>query len=232
MTIGLVIPTFNEEQTLPHTLETATQLQIDEIVVVDGGSQDRTLQVAQSFFERPLLYHTHTLVSTPGRATQMNMGAMVTQTDILVFLHADTQLPINARTAIEQAMADTRIHWGRFDVQFETDRGWAWVISRMMNFRSRWSRMATGDQAIFIRRSIFQQLGGFANIPIMEDLELSRRLKKAGEMAALRDKVTTSFRRWEQQGPLRTILLMWTLRFLYWVGLAPRALQRFYGMVR
>ena len=232
MTIGLIIPTFNEEQALPHTLETAAQLQIDEIVVVDGGSQDFTFQIAQSFFERPLPYRAQVLTSLPGRGKQMNTGAMAAQTDIIVFLHADTQLPVNARTAIEQAMVNERVHWGRFDVQFDTDQGWAWLISRMMNLRSRWSRIATGDQAIFIRRSTFQRISGFADIPIMEDLELSRRLKQVGEMAALREKVITSFRRWEQRGPIRTILLMWTLRFLYWVGVAPRTLHRFYAMVR
>ena len=151
---------------------------------------------------------------------------------MLVFLHADTRLPPDARVAIETVAADSQFVGGRFDVQFEQDRGYAWVISRMMNLRSRWSGISTGDQALFVRRTVFQQLGGFEDIPIMEDIEFSCRLKKVGKIAALPSKVVTSFRRWEQRGPLRTILKMWTLRFLYWIGVRPQTLNQFYGSIR
>ena len=232
MTISVIIPTFNEEQGLPSTLASLSSLMFDEVIVVDGKSQDRTIQVA----ERGLQQFPHaekTVISSPaGRALQMNAGASQSNAEVFVFLHADTLLPSNARTTIEQAMADPSTVGGRFDVQFQTDHGYAWVISRMMNWRSRWSGIATGDQAIFVRRAIFQQLSGFADIPIMEDIELTTRLKRLGRLAALPCKVTTSFRRWDQHGLLRTILRMWILRFLYWCGMNPRTLQHFYEPVR
>ena len=109
---------------------------------------------------------------------------------------------------------------------------WGTIISKMMNWRSRLSGLATGDQALFVRRPIFEQMGGFADMPLMEDIEFSRRLKQKGATAALTATVTTSFRRWEQQGPLQTILRMWTLRFLYWVGVSPHTLSRWYELVR
>jgi len=159
-------------------------------------------------------------------------GAAEAHSDILLFLHADTQLPPGSRNAIERAMENPSCVGGRFDVQFEDDRGWAWIISRMMNWRSRWSGIATGDQAIFVRREIFQAMGGYADIPLMEDVEFTKRLKPLGYVAPLHAKVTTSFRRWEQRGALQTILQMWTLRFLYWVGLSPRTLHQFYATIR
>ncbi|MCA9479144.1 MAG: hypothetical protein KC545_02150, partial [Nitrospira sp.] len=120
----------------------------------------------------------------------------------------------------------------RFDVRFPKDRGWAWVISRMMNLRSRWTGICTGDQTIFVRRGVFERLGGFADIPLMEDIEFTTRLKTVGPVVALREFVITSFRRWERCGPLRTILRMWTLRLLYWMGWDPRRLQQFYDAIR
>ena len=108
----------------------------------------------------------------------------------------------------------------------------AWVVSRMMNLRSRWTGIASGDQAIFVRRSTFQRIGGFTDIPIMEDIDFSRRLKQVGQLSALRSQVVTSFRRWEKCGPIRIIMLMWTIRFFYWLGLSPRTLQHFYSTFR
>ena len=117
-------------------------------------------------------------------------------------------------------------------MRFERDSGLGWLISRMMNLRSRWTGIATGDQAIFVRRSVFEQLGGYSDLPIMEDVDFTRRLKRTGLIAALQSKVTTSYRRWDTRGPLRTILLMWTLRFLYWIGISPHRLSKRYGGVR
>lgn len=162
----------------------------------------------------------------------MNAGAAISHGDVLVFLHADTQLPLNARRQIEQALADSAFVGGRFDVQFEPETGWGRIISRMMNWRSRWSGIATGDQAIFVRRECFEQLGGFSDVPIMEDIDFTRRLNRAGRQAALRSRVVTSYRRWEQRGPLKTIALMWLLRALYWLGISPHALTRLYAHVR
>ena len=162
----------------------------------------------------------------------MNEGAKASGGEILLFLHADTQLPDDAKTMIDTTLADQRMVGGRFDVRFDRPSMWGTIISRMMNWRSRLSGLATGDQALFVRRPIFEQMGGFADMPLMEDIDFSRRLKRKGATAALTATVTTSFRRWEQHGPLRTILLMWTLRFLYWIGIDSHTLNRWYGLVR
>lgn len=230
MTISVIIPTLNEETTLAHTLAHTSTLTFDEVVIVDGGSTDRTVAIAEAFCAG---VSSARLVTAPrGRARQMNEGVKAALGTVLVFLHADTQLPPNARNAIEGALADPRTVGGRFDVRFDRPSLWAAVISTLMNWRSRWGGMATGDQALFVRRTVFERLGGFADIPLMEDLDLSRRLKQLGRTAALRDTLVTSFRRWERQGPLKTILLMWTLRFLYWLGASPSRLSLWYRSVR
>ena len=254
MAIAVIIPTLNEEQALPGTLACVMRLGFDEIVVVDGGSTDKTRDVATSlgfevqgsrFQEHRANPEIHTsqfptsnlerrtalamfLTTAPGRASQMNAGAATSQADVLLFLHADTRLPDEARQAIERALGDSACVGGRFDVRFERDRGLAWLIARLISLRSRWSGIATGDQALFVRRDVFAKLGGFADIPIMEDVDFTRRLKQAGRMEALRARVVTSYRRWEQCGVLRTILLMWTLRLLYWLGVHPNKLKAFY----
>lgn len=230
--IAVVIPTLNEERALSRTLLALRQLRFDEVVLVDGGSRDQTVSIAQGRLQGLSLQPARVMVSEPGRAQQMNAGARATRSDVLLFLHADTLLPPETRTEVERVLENPKYVGGRFDVRFEDDRGWAWLISRLMNWRSRWSGLATGDQTLFVRRSVFDDLGGFADIPLMEDIELARRLKRAGSMAALRTKVTTSFRRWEQQGALRTILQMWLLRFLYWIGVPPQILHRLYGAIR
>lgn len=162
----------------------------------------------------------------------MNRGASAAQGDVLLFLHADTQLPRSARRSIENALSDRRAVGGRFDVGFDSPSAWAGTISTFMNYRSRLTGICTGDQAIFVRSTVFREMGGFADIPLMEDIEFSRRLKHHGKHVALRERVTTSFRRWERRGPLKTVLLMWALRSLYWLGVAPGRLHSWYGTVR
>jgi rSAM/selenodomain-associated transferase 2 len=235
MTISVIIPTLNEERTILTTLAHTAVLGFDELIVVDGGSLDQTPVLVESYRRK-----TQSTAQSPirlvsascGRACQMNEGAKASNGEIVLFLHADTHLPRDAKTMIEATLADRRMVGGRFDVQFDHPSIWGTIISRTMNWRSRLSGLATGDQALFVRRPIFEQMGGFADIPLMEDIDFSRRLKQMGKTAALTATVTASFRRWEQQGPLRTILLMWILRFLYWVGVPSHALSRWYGLVR
>ncbi len=232
MTVAVIIPVLNEEEALPMLLRGLLPMAFHEIILVDGGSRDRTVEVANMCLDISRSPHYRVCSGPKGRAAQMNAGADQATADILLFLHADTQLPRNAKTIIERVLADAQNVGGRFDVRFPIDQGYAWLISRMMNHRSRLSGMCTGDQAIFVRRSVFESMGGFADIPLMEDLEFSRRMKRMGKIAALKDTVITSFRRWEQHGPLQTILRMWTLRFLYWVGWDPQRLHHYYSHVR
>ncbi|HEU0067716.1 MAG TPA: TIGR04283 family arsenosugar biosynthesis glycosyltransferase [Nitrospiraceae bacterium] len=235
MTISVIIPTLNEERTIAVTLAHTASLGFDELIVVDGGSTDETPALLESYrlkTQSSALSPVHWVTVPAGRARQMNEGAKASRGEVLLFLHADTQLPRDATTVINRALADHRMVGGRFDVRFDRPSMWGTIISRMMNWRSRLSGLATGDQALFVRRPLFEQMGGFADMPLMEDIEFSRRLKRKGATAALTATVTTSFRRWEQQGPLRTILLMWTLRLLYWIGVSPHTLSRWYGLVR
>lgn len=230
MTISVIIPTLNESSTIAHTLTRTVALEFDDIIVSDGGSTDSTVPMVQACCARVPAVR---LVTAPtGRARQMNEGVKTCRSDIVLFLHADTELPQQAKTVIESALKDPQIVGGRFDIRFDRPSRWGTVISWFMNRRSRLSGIATGDQAIFVRRQVFEQMGGFPDIPLMEDIEFSRRLKRQGPVAALTDQVTTSFRRWEQNGPLRTILLMWTLRFLYWLGVHPARLNNFYRAIR
>ena len=230
MMISVIIPTLNESSTIARTLTRTVALGFDEIVVSDGGSTDSTIQMIQACCAR---VPTARLVTAPtGRARQMNQGVKACRNDIVLFLHADTELPPNAKAVIESTMEDPQIVGGRFDVRFDRPSRWGTVISWFMNRRSRLSGIATGDQAIFVRRQVFERMGGFPDIPLMEDIEFTRRLKRQGPTAALTDCVTTSFRRWERNGPFRTILLMWTLRFLYWLGISPTRLNNFYKAIR
>lgn len=235
MTISVIIPTLNEERTIMATLAHSATLGFDELIVVDGGSSDETPALVESYrlSTQSLAFSPVRLVPAPrGRARQMNEGAKASRGEILLFLHADTTLPGDAKTVIETALADQQTVGGRFDVRFDRPTRWSSLISRMMNWRSRISGIATGDQALFVRRPIFEQMGGFADVPLMEDIDFSRRLKQLGTTAALTSTVTTSFRRWEQEGPLRTIFLMWGLRLLYRMGVSPHRLAHLYATVR
>jgi rSAM/selenodomain-associated transferase 2 len=192
------------------------------VILVDGGSDDATLRVAERFSG------VHLLTSPRGRARQMNAGARAAQGDVLLFLHADTRLPDGALAAVSAALEDARVVGGRFDVRFDNPRAIFRMIAFFMNLRSRMSGISTGDQAIFVRRHVFEAMGGYPDVPLMEDVELSRRLKRRGRLAALSWRVTTSSRKWEREGALRTMALMWALRFLYTAGVSPARLHRWY----
>ena len=223
MTLAIVIPALNEAANLSRLLPAlARDCPGAEIVVVDGGSGDDTATVVA---RQP---GPRLLQSARGRAVQMNHGARATGGDPLLFLHADTRLPDGAARAIEQALAEPGVVGGRFDVRFDNNRSLFQIIAWFMNTRSRASGICTGDQAIFVRRADFEAIGGYPDIQLMEDIELSRRLKRRGTLCALHLRVTTSARKWEREGPLRTIGLMWALRFLHFCGVAPARLHRWY----
>jgi rSAM/selenodomain-associated transferase 2 len=229
--MAVIIPVLNEAALLNTRLpELLGQHGFDEIIVVDGGSTDKSLEVVCKHLPPdassawPVLRLAQ---SARGRARQMNAGAQMAEADVLLFLHADTTLPPDAAAHVRESIRAGHL-WGRFDVRLSGRHVLFRVIERLMSWRSAASGIATGDQAIFVRRDVFRVFGGFAPLPLMEDIDLSRRLKWAGKPARRRETVVTSSRRWEQQGILRTILMMWTLRFLYWAGVAPLRLARWY----
>jgi rSAM/selenodomain-associated transferase 2 len=227
MTISVIIPTLNEEHTIPASLSRLRQPAFTEIVIVDGGSHDSTLARAAT------IAPTARILSTQkGRARQMNAGAAAATGDVLLFLHADTLLPLSAGAEIEAALQDPEVVGGRFDARLDQDSGLFWLICRMMNWRSRFTGIATGDQAPFLRRRVFEASGGFPDIPLMEDVAFSKNLKRAGRVVALRSCVITSGRRWQQHGVLRTVLLMWWLRLLFFLGVTPDRLKQWYPDTR
>ena len=222
MRMSIVVPVLNEAEGIAGTLDTLAPYRAagHEVIVVDGGSRDATVARAASGADC-------VLASPPGRAVQMNAGAAVAQGELLLFLHADTRLPSAAPAALQRALAAGAL-WGRFDVHIEGRSAWLPVVATLMNWRSRLSGIATGDQAIFVRRDAFQALGGYSVQPLMEDIELSSRLRTLARPACLRARVTTSGRRWDKHGAWRTIMLMWRLRWRYWRGTPAEVLVRHY----
>jgi rSAM/selenodomain-associated transferase 2 len=221
MAISVVVPMLNEERTIAATLLALTQLKPHELILVDGGSSDGTPTICRQF-------NVEVLTAPRGRAAQMNYGAQRATGNVLLFLHADTRLPLTAFDDIRNALGDPRFVGGRFDIQLDGDHWMLRVIGAMISLRSRLSKVGTGDQGIFVRREVFQRMGGFPEIPLMEDIALCRALKRLGEVACLRSKVITSARRWESDGVWRTIIRMWTLRLLYLAGVSPVWLKKFY----
>jgi rSAM/selenodomain-associated transferase 2 len=221
--LSVIIPVLNEAKPLDRILSRLRAICPGaEVIIVDGGSEDETSAVAQRFS------HVRLLSSARGRARQMNAGAHVANGEVLLFLHADTFLPAGANAAILEAFHDPGVVAGRFDVRFDNPRPVFKVIAFFINLRSRLTKICTGDQALFVRRKTFDDLRGYPDIPLMEDVEFTKRLKRKGAMSCLRLKVTTSARKWEQGGVLRVVLLMWALRFLYFVGVGPERMHRWY----
>ncbi len=216
--LSIIVPVLDEAPGIAATLHALAPLRQrgHEVLVVDGGSSDGTIACCEGLADR-------VLQAPRGRARQMNAGAAVARHTMLLFLHADTTLPAAAEEAVAAAPA-----WGRFDVRIESHSPMLMVVATLMNLRSRCTGIATGDQAIFVRRELFQRVGGFPDQPLMEDIELSRRLRAIAPPLCLRQRVTTSGRRWEQRGVWRTIALMWLLRWRYWRGVAPDVLARAY----
>lgn len=223
MRLTIIVPMLNEMGALPALLaHLATWRKRGcEIILVDGGSNDGSAAVARCA--------GFTVIDAPrGRARQMNAGARSATGDALLFLHADTRLAPDADRLIRKALARDGRDWGRFDVHIEGAARTLLLVAWMMNLRSRVTGIATGDQCIFVRRLLFERLGGFRDQPLMEDVELSDRLRQRSPPACLRARVTTSGRRWERRGVWRTILLMWRLRWAYWRGTSPEELSGSY----
>ena len=239
ITLSIVIPLLNEADNLPKLMGHLTHLNPApyQVILVDGGSTDNSVAIAKELIESLIdsspsvingqVIDWQVIESAAGRALQMNAGAELAMGDVLLCLHADTQLPNHAIADITSAVRQAA--WGRFDVRLDSSAWMLKVVSQMINWRSRFSGIATGDQAIFIKKSLFEQLGGYPQQPLMEDIELCKRLKAIGKPACLRSKVITSARRWQQYGTWRTIGLMWHLRFDYWRGVsADNIKQRYY----
>jgi rSAM/selenodomain-associated transferase 2 len=223
MQLAIVVPVLDEAGGIAATLRPLQALRARgaEVIVVDGGSRDGTPALAVPLADQ-------VLNGPRGRARQMNHGAAASRAPLLLFLHADTALPADADRLLQGAMASGRHRWGRFDVRIDgRSRLLPWV-ARLMNLRSRWTGIATGDQAIFVQRTAFDAVGGFPDQPLMEDIEISRRLKRLSPPLCLRTPVRTSGRRWDTRGPWRTIVLMWRLRLLYALGVEPERLARLY----
>lgn len=224
--LSIVMPVLDEGERIGASITAVSALVARgaELVVVDGGSTDGTAARAREAGA--------TVIDAPrSRAAQMNAGAAATRGNVLLFLHADTRLPDDADRLIAEAL---RTHaWGRFDVHIEGRHPMLRMVAATMNLRSRLTGIATGDQAMFATRTAFEQAGGFPLQPLMEDIELSARLRRIGRPACLGARVTTSGRRWDRDGAWRTIVLMWRLRFAYWRGAAPADLhRRYYGPTR
>lgn len=220
--LTIVVPVLNESAIIVDALQALAPLRGRgaEVIVVDGGSSDGTPRLAQRFAER-------VIVAPRGRGAPMNAGAALGSGDALLFLHADTALPENADRLIAEALALRA--WGRFDLRIAGRHPLLTVIARMINWRSSLTGIATGDQAIFVTRQAFLSVGGFPDLPLMEDIAISRRLKALCRPFCIGVPVVTSGRRWEHYGVLRTIVLMWRLRLAYYLGVAPARLALRYG---
>ena len=225
MNISVIVPVLNEAKSIAATLAALVPLAPYEMIIVDGGSSDRTWEIAAEF-------PVKVIASEGGRARQMNRGAREASGDVLLFLHADTRLPPTAFADIAGALGDLRCLGGRFDIELDGEHWLLPLVGRMISYRSRISKVGTGDQAIFVRRAVFERMNGFEDIPLMEDIAFCRGLKRLGGIACLRSRVITSARRWEADGVWRTIFRMWILKLGYLAGIAPARLKQFYADTR
>lgn len=221
--LSVIVPALNEAAAITATLQALQPLRGSghEVIVVDGGSNDMTVELSRRLADR-------VIDARAGRATQMRAGAAVATGSVLWFLHADTIVPPNADRLIVQALQHTRAGWGHFDVQLSQTRLLLRCVAWMMNQRSRLSGIATGDQGVFVTRQAYDRAGGFPEIPLMEDIALSRELRRRGRPACIRQPLVSSARRWLAHGVLRTILRMWTLRLAYFLGVSPERLAAYY----
>ena len=222
-TISLVLPVRNEARLMREQLQRLQcyRAKGHEVIVIDGGSFDATVEQTQGLVDR-------CEVSAAGRSNQMNHGASKAKGDILLFLHADTELPINADECICNALTAQDSRWGWFDIKLSKPQLAFRVVAATMNLRARLTSVSTGDQALFVEKELFQEVGGFPPLALMEDIAISKLLRRRGSPSRPVGLVTTSSRRWEDNGLISTILLMWGLRFLYFIGVKPQKLREIY----
>ena len=225
--LSVIVPVWNEEAVLPSLLDQLRKQCAEpgcELVFVDGGSTDGTKRLLR---ESGVAW----IASARGRAAQMNAGAAVTAGDVLLFLHADTRLPASWRVVVVQAIESGHVG-GFFRLHLDSPRWILRVVGHLITLRSRLTGVATGDQGLFVTRQVFESTGGFAPLPLFEDVEFTQRLKRFGSLAPVEATVVTSARRWDQLGPWRTIVRMWVLRAMYALGMQPDRLARYYGIAR
>jgi|Deesub1362A_J573_1020465.scaffolds.fasta_scaffold17907_2 rSAM/selenodomain-associated transferase 2 len=226
MKVSIVVPVLNEEKTIEKTLSSINRYDEVELIVVDGGSIDRTLEIARD-------YTDIVVVSQKGRATQMNLGARYATGDILLFLHADCILPDNAFSLIRSTMEMDSVSAGAFDIYLDHPSFIYRVIEFGANMRSRITSIIYGDQAMFLKRGLFNSMGGFKEIPLMEDVEISQRLKRLGRVVFLRPPVKVSPRRFQKEGPFYTVLRDWYIAIQYTLfKVNPEKLKKYYRDVR
>ncbi len=220
--LSIIVPVLNEQSSIVVFLETLQCYRKNghEVILVDGGSGDDTITLAKNLVDQ-------SLSSSPGRARQMNLGAKYANNTVLLFLHSDTYLPISTDTIILEALS-SKNSWGRFNVKLSGHQFIFRIIELMINLRSKLTNVATGDQAIFIKKELFDNINGYPNIALMEDIALSKILRQQHSCCCLVNTVTTSSRRWEKNGILRTIVFMWLMRFLYYIGTKPNILYKLY----
>jgi rSAM/selenodomain-associated transferase 2 len=221
--VSIIIPVLNEGQYLKCLLESIQCWRHEghEIILVDGGSDNKNNVSLEFLVDKKLK-------APPGRALQMNEGSRHAQHEILFFLHADSNLAGNSISAIIQGLQKSKNVWGRFNIKLSGSHWMLRIIEKMMNIRSRVTGIATGDQGIFVYRKVFNQINGYANIELMEDIEISKRLKKISQPVCLTSQITTSSRKWEQKGIVKTMVLMWFLRLAFFIGVSPRRLSSIY----
>lgn len=223
--LSIIIPTLNEAANISRIFDNISSSLHDndyEIIISDGGSSDSTMKIAESFSGK-------TIISQPGRGSQLNNGALHSKGDVLLFIHADSILPESFDLLISKIMNDHNTDcWGFFLLQLSSRRRIFRIIEKMINLRSTVTSVSTGDQGLFISKSLFEKVSGYKQIPIMEDIDIAKRLKKIVSPMIIQTPIITSSRRWEQYGVIRTIVLMWALRFLFFIGISPVSLKSYY----
>jgi rSAM/selenodomain-associated transferase 2 len=223
--LSIIIPALNEAECIQSTLERLQPLRLrgHEIILVDGGSTDATRALSQTLVDR-------VLQSPPGRGRQMQAGAAIARGSVLWFLHADSCIPACADKLMHDALHGTPANWGRFDISFTDSHPLLKCVAWFMNQRSRLTGIATGDQGIFVRRTLYETVGGIPSIPLMEDISFSRSLKRHGRPCRVTQRLGASARRWQAHGILRTIMTMWGLRLAYFSGISPERLAKYYSV--